>query len=78
MNLRTGGIAVSCSGRGNCAEPNVLIGTDWDHADVVFTKALKWQNFKDGVGRAVQEKEVCSVCQGLFGEGNFVSGVFWG
>ncbi|MEO3746643.1 RHS repeat-associated core domain-containing protein [Plantactinospora sp. B5E13] len=78
VNLRTGEIAVSCSGRGNCAEPNVLIGTDWDHVDVIFTKALKWQNFRDGVGRAVQEKEVCSVCQGLFGEGNFVSGVFWG
>lgn len=77
INRNTGEIAVTCSGLGNCAEPNILIGTGWTYDEVLFTRALKLQDFKDVVGKAWQDKEVCPVCQGMFPRDTFVPGVIF-
>ncbi|GAA2904200.1 hypothetical protein Acy02nite_85600 [Actinoplanes cyaneus] len=75
INRTTGEIAVTCSGRGNCAEPNVLAKTGWREGNVTFTRALALQKIGNGKGKAWQDKEVCPVCNGMFGEGGFVDGV---
>ncbi|MEV5726090.1 DNRLRE domain-containing protein [Streptomyces pharetrae] len=75
VNTRTGEVAVTCSGRGNCAEVNVLVGTGWTVDETIFTRALEWVNHKDGLGKVPQDKPVCSTCQRIFPEDNFVDGV---
>ncbi|MFE9799156.1 ricin-type beta-trefoil lectin domain protein [Streptomyces goshikiensis] len=73
----TGDIAVSCSGNGSCAEPNILNATGWSPSDVIFTRAVRREDIGDGLGKVLQEKEICTVCQGNYGPDNFVPGVLY-
>ncbi len=75
VHRRTGDIAVSCSGNGSCAEPNILNATGWAASDVIFTRAMRREDVGDGLGKTLQEKEICTVCQGNYGPDNFVPGV---
>ncbi|MEV7526391.1 polymorphic toxin-type HINT domain-containing protein [Streptomyces sp. NPDC091371] len=77
VHRRTGDIAVSCSGNGSCAEPNILNATGWAASDVIFTRAMRREDVGDGLGKILQEKEICTVCQGNYGPDNFVSGVLY-
>ncbi|MER7107849.1 polymorphic toxin-type HINT domain-containing protein [Streptomyces sp. NPDC000229] len=77
VNRNTGDIAVGCSGNGSCAEPNILEFTGWKAEDVTFTSAIRREDFDDGLGKVLQEKEICTTCQGNYGPGNFVSGVLY-
>nr|WP_235439261.1 polymorphic toxin-type HINT domain-containing protein [Streptomyces yangpuensis] len=77
VHRRTGDIAVSCSGNGSCAEPNILNATGWAANDVIFTRAMRREDIGDGLGKILQEKEICTVCQGNYGPDNFVSGVLY-
>ncbi|MET9106651.1 LamG-like jellyroll fold domain-containing protein [Streptomyces zhihengii] len=73
----SGDIAVGCSGNGSCAEPNILSHTGWDAEDVVFTRAVRREDVGDGLGKVLQEKEICVVCQGNYPPDNFVEGVLY-
>ncbi|MFV2175706.1 RHS repeat-associated core domain-containing protein [Actinomadura sp. LOL_016] len=75
VNTRTGEVAITTSGRGNCAEPNILVGTGWNMNDVQFTRALMLDKM-DGVpgGKAWQERAVCTTCQGIFPRDRFAPG----
>ncbi|UXY20240.1 LamG domain-containing protein [Streptomyces cynarae] len=75
VNTETGEAAVTCSGLGNCAEPNILVSTGWRSEVTIFTRALARDDFKDGLGKIWRDKEVCETCQGMFPEQNFVEGV---
>ncbi|MER5464198.1 polymorphic toxin-type HINT domain-containing protein [Streptomyces sp. NPDC002668] len=77
VNKKNGDIAVGCSGNGSCAEPNILDHTGWDGDDVTFTRAVRREDIGDGMGKVLQEKEICVVCQGNYPPGNFVSGVLY-
>ncbi|MGW2397781.1 RHS repeat domain-containing protein [Kitasatospora sp. NPDC001664] len=73
----TGEIAVSCSGYGSCAEVNILEGTGWPLNDVIFIRAMRLENIKNGLGKVWQEKPICLTCQSIFTEGHFISGVLF-
>ncbi|OAH14145.1 LamG-like jellyroll fold domain-containing protein [Streptomyces jeddahensis] len=75
VNTRTGEAAVTCSGLGSCAEPNILVGTGWKAGETIFTRAFAREDLKDGLGKIWRDKEVCTTCQGMFPEENFVDGV---
>lgn len=77
VNRKNGDIAVGCSGNGSCAEPNILNHTGWDADDVTFTRAVRREDIGDGMGKVLQEKEICVVCQGNYPPGNFVPGVLY-
>jgi RHS repeat-associated protein len=75
INLRTGQIAVACSGGGNCAETNILAHTGWDLADVLFNRAAAYTRVG---GRLVwDEQPVCQTCQSIIPEENFVPGILF-
>ncbi|MFU8851227.1 LamG-like jellyroll fold domain-containing protein [Micromonospora sp. SL1-18] len=76
INLRTGQLAVGCSGGGNCAETNILARTGWDVADVLFNRAAAYQKNAAGV-KVWDEKPICLTCQSLIPEENFVPGVLF-
>ncbi|TXS55518.1 DNRLRE domain-containing protein [Streptomyces sp. t39] len=77
VHRQSGDIAVGCSGNGSCAEPNILGHTGWDAEDVVFTRAVRREDVGDGLGKVLQEKEICEVCQGIYPPENFVEGVLY-
>ncbi|MGW1279554.1 polymorphic toxin-type HINT domain-containing protein [Streptomyces tsukubensis] len=77
VHRRTGDIAVSCSGNGSCAEPNILDATGWSAGDVIFTRAIRREDVGDGLGKVLQEKEICVVCQANYTPDNFVAGVLY-
>ncbi|MFD3437671.1 polymorphic toxin-type HINT domain-containing protein [Streptomyces sp. NPDC058685] len=77
VNKKNGDIAVGCSGNGSCAEPNILEHTGWDADDVTFTRAVRREDVEDGMGKVLQEKEICVVCQGNYPPENFVPGVLY-
>ncbi|GHK03909.1 hypothetical protein SY2F82_66120 [Streptomyces sp. Y2F8-2] len=77
VHKKTGDIAVGCSGNGSCAEPNILDHTGWDADDVVFTRAIRREDFDDGNGKILQEKEICTTCQGNYPADNFVHSVIY-
>jgi hypothetical protein len=81
VHLPTGDIAVGCSGtlagahEGQCAEPNIIAVTHWNPADVLFIRAMRLEDIKDGFGKMWQEKEICPQCQRRYPPDNFVDGV---
>jgi hypothetical protein len=77
VHKKTGDIAVGCSGNGSCAEPNILDHTGWDADDVIFTRAIRREDFDDGNGKILQEKEICTTCQGNHPPENFVHSVIY-
>ncbi|MEW1870412.1 LamG-like jellyroll fold domain-containing protein [Streptomyces caelestis] len=77
VHKKTGDVAVSCSGNGSCAEPNILNATGWSADDVTFTRAVRREDVDDGLGKILQEKEICVVCQGNYEPDNFVPGVLY-
>ncbi|GAA1961601.1 RHS repeat-associated core domain-containing protein [Catenulispora subtropica] len=75
LNVDTGDIAVTCSGGGSCAEPNIIAKTGWARSSTVFTKAFQLQDLDDGLGKITQEKPVCMVCRDTYPPENFSPGV---
>jgi hypothetical protein len=75
INLRTGQIAVACSGGGNCAETNILAHTGWNLADVLFNRAAMYT--KIGGKLVWDESPVCLTCQSIIPEEGFVPGILF-
>lgn len=72
VHLETGEIAATCSGHGSCAEINLLEVTNWDPNAILFTRAMRLENLKDGLGKYWQEKAICDVCDATLPRGSFL------
>ncbi|MFI7545214.1 RHS repeat-associated core domain-containing protein [Actinoplanes sp. NPDC049599] len=71
INIKTGDIAVGCSGRGKCAEGNILQQTGWDMKDVLFNRAAAYQRTPGGK-KVWEEKAICRRCSSMIPEENIV------